>query len=177
MFFIRSVVGNKKATFSCHVIQLTLVDRCGPFQHDCPLSYNICRYLFSSGPTQLFQDPRRVSAPPDFGLCVTYWTHLIQVWICASIHCMWTNSHGHSAYQHNWPVVKLKYFPCPFWDEYWRGSNVSCCTISTVIMLHNLIEQCTTEAHYLTFKKFHGETQTVAVWNLITFMLYKYSTY
>jgi hypothetical protein len=35
--------------------------------------------------------------------------------------------------------------------------------ISTVIILYNFIEQCTTEAHHLTFKKFHGETQTVAV--------------
>lgn len=51
--------------------RLTLVDRCGPFQHDCPLSYIISRYLSSSGPTQLFQVPNRVSAPPDFGLCVT----------------------------------------------------------------------------------------------------------
>jgi len=52
-------------------LQLTLVDRCGPFQQDWPLSYIISRYLLSSGPTQLFQVPSLVSAPPDFGLCVT----------------------------------------------------------------------------------------------------------
>lgn len=53
------------------LLQLTFVDRCGPFQQDWPLSYNISRYLLSSGPTQLFQVPSLVSAPPVFGLCVT----------------------------------------------------------------------------------------------------------
>jgi hypothetical protein len=34
---------------------------------------------------------------------------------------------------------------------------------STVILLHNFIEQCTEKARHVTFEKFHADTQTVGV--------------